>query len=63
MYGDYENWTYNYRKEKLMLNKIKDKLQVHLNKLFYACACGKKTIKTNMWLILIGVIVCLSLLL
>jgi len=60
MYGDYDNWTYNYRKEELMLNKLKliaNKLGV--SSLFVErCGCGYRKYKRAVWasLIVLGVI-------
>jgi hypothetical protein len=60
MYGDYENWTYNYRKEVLMLEKFKNIAQrLGVSSLFFGtCACGHRTYKRSVWasLIVIGLL-------
>jgi hypothetical protein len=60
MYGDYENWTYNYRKEELMLDKLK--LIAHklgVSSLFIErCGCGYTKYKRAVWasLLVLGLI-------
>ncbi len=60
MYGDYDNWTYNYRKEELMLDKLK--LIAHklgVSSLFVErCGCGYRKYKRAVWasLLVLGLI-------
>tara|TARA_R110002020_G_scaffold135920_1_gene303386 strand:- start:409 stop:603 length:195 start_codon:yes stop_codon:yes gene_type:complete len=60
MYGDYENWTYNYRKEELMLDKLKLIVQkLGVSSLFIErCGCGYIKYKRAVWasLLVLGVI-------
>ena len=51
MYGDYENWTYNYRKEELMLDKLKLIAQkLGVSSLFIErCGCGYTKYKRTVW--------------
>ena len=60
MYGDYENWTYNYRKESLMLDKLKNiALGIGVSSLFVErCGCGYKKYKRSVWasLIVVGLL-------
>jgi hypothetical protein len=60
MYGDYDNWTYNYRKEVLMLEKLKTiVLGIGVSSLFVEkCGCGYKKYKRSVWasLIVVGLL-------
>jgi len=54
MYGDYDNWTYNCRKEELMLDKLKTiVLGIGVSRLFIEkCGCGYKKYKRPVWIAL-----------
>ena len=45
----------------VLLGKIEKQVQETLNKAFISCPCNKKVLKTKVWLLIIGVALCLGL--